>query len=71
MDFSPEPPTADNPLWSLPNVLVTPHVGGVTQPGAQPAPYAVVFEPLSHASVPFTVPSPQRGPRVHVAVQPP
>ncbi|MFO1116547.1 MAG: NAD(P)-dependent oxidoreductase [Beijerinckiaceae bacterium] len=29
--FSPEPPTADNPLWSLPNVLVTPHVGGVTE----------------------------------------
>jgi D-3-phosphoglycerate dehydrogenase len=29
--FAPEPPMATHPLWTLPNVIVTPHVGGVTE----------------------------------------
>ncbi len=28
--FAKEPPETDNPLWALPNVLVTPHVAAVT-----------------------------------------
>jgi D-3-phosphoglycerate dehydrogenase len=29
--FSPEPPAPDNPLWQLDNVVLSPHVGGVTE----------------------------------------
>jgi D-3-phosphoglycerate dehydrogenase / 2-oxoglutarate reductase len=29
--FAPEPPPVDNPLWKLPNVIVSPHVAGVTE----------------------------------------
>ncbi|GGF72523.1 hydroxyacid dehydrogenase [Azorhizobium oxalatiphilum] len=29
--FSPEPPAADNPLWQLDNLVVSPHIGGVTE----------------------------------------
>ena len=28
--FANEPPSADGPLWTAPNLIVTPHVGGVT-----------------------------------------
>lgn len=29
--FSPEPPSPDNPLWQLDNVVLSPHIGGVTE----------------------------------------
>jgi D-3-phosphoglycerate dehydrogenase len=32
--FSVEPPSADNPLWTLDNLIVTPHVAGVTEGSA-------------------------------------
>jgi phosphoglycerate dehydrogenase-like enzyme len=27
----PEPPEASSPLWTMPNVLITPHTGGETR----------------------------------------
>ncbi|MFC3127404.1 hydroxyacid dehydrogenase [Pseudoroseomonas globiformis] len=29
--FAPEPPAPDNTLWSAPNLLLSPHIGGVTE----------------------------------------
>ena len=39
----PEPLPPDHPLWSTPNVLVTPHVGGAT-PAMWPRAYALIRE---------------------------
>lgn len=41
----PEPLPADHPLWSAPNVLVTPHVGGASS-AMWPRSYALVSEQL-------------------------
>ncbi len=41
----PEPLPEDHPLWSAPNVLITPHVGGAT-PAMWPRAYKLVREQL-------------------------
>jgi phosphoglycerate dehydrogenase-like enzyme len=41
----PEPLPAGHPLWSAPNVLITPHVGGAT-PAMWPRAYRLVREQL-------------------------
>ena len=33
--LDPEPPSPDNPLWHMPNVFITPHVGGMSDTYAQ------------------------------------
>jgi phosphoglycerate dehydrogenase-like enzyme len=42
----PEPLPPDHPLWSAPNVLITPHVGGAT-PAMWPRAYRLVREQLA------------------------
>jgi phosphoglycerate dehydrogenase-like enzyme len=41
----PEPLPPEHPLWSAPNVLITPHVGGAT-PAMWPRAYRLVREQL-------------------------
>lgn len=41
----PEPLPADHPLWDMPNVLLTPHVGGAVR-GMRPRAYRLVGEQL-------------------------
>lgn len=43
----PEPPPPDHPLWSCPNLLVTPHVSGMGSPAVRRRIGALVMENLS------------------------
>ena len=42
----PEPLPPEHPLWSAPNVLITPHVGGAT-PAMWPRAYRLVRDQLA------------------------
>ncbi len=46
----PEPLPEDHPLWSAPNVLITPHVGGAT-PAMWPRAYKLVREQLQRFAI--------------------
>ena len=42
----PEPPPPDHPLWSCPNLIVTPHVSGLGSPAVRRRIGALVMENL-------------------------
>jgi phosphoglycerate dehydrogenase-like enzyme len=43
----PEPPPPDHPLWSCPNLIVTPHISGLGSPGVRRRIGALVMENLA------------------------
>ena len=45
----PEPLPADHPLWSAPGVIISPHVGGVTQ-AFRPRMVALLREQLTRVA---------------------
>jgi phosphoglycerate dehydrogenase-like enzyme len=44
----PEPPPPDHPLWSCPNLIVTPHVSGLGSPAVRRRIGALVMENVGH-----------------------
>jgi D-3-phosphoglycerate dehydrogenase / 2-oxoglutarate reductase len=56
-----EPPAADNPLFGLPNCLLSPHVAGVTEAGMKDMALNVakVIETVSRGEVPDTLINPE------------
>ena len=65
----PEPLPADHPLWALPDVLISPHVGGATS-AMLPRMAKLVHEQISRMrndEVPLHVVLPSRGPDPSVA----
>ncbi|GGB96384.1 dehydrogenase [Novosphingobium endophyticum] len=59
--FDAEPPAADNPLFGLPNCLLSPHVAGVTEAGMKDMALNVakVIETVSRGEVPDTLINPE------------